>query len=79
MFSSRTPAADRAGALARFRRRRDVARAAGVNYWVFADEAEPTTWVEFVEGPDADRVRATFRQLELAGTDDPILSEVELD
>ena len=79
MFSRRIPAADRAGALARSRSTRDVARAAGANYWVFADQAEPTTWVEFVEGPDADTVRATIRQLKLGEADDPILSEVELD
>ena len=79
MFSSSTPSSDRPGALARFRRTRDVARAAGVNYWVFADQAEPVTWVEFVEGPDANSVRSTIRQLELTDADDSILCEVELD
>jgi hypothetical protein len=79
MFPSCTPSADRAGALARFRHARDVARAAGVNYWVFADQEEPTTWVEFVEGPDIDSVRAAVCQLEHTGADDTILSEVELD
>ncbi|MEP7347232.1 MAG: hypothetical protein ABI877_18315 [Gemmatimonadaceae bacterium] len=79
LFTSRTPIADREGALVRFRRTRDVARASGVKYWVFGDQGEPTTWVEFVEAPDADSLRSTLRQLELADADDTILSEVELD
>ncbi len=79
MFTSRTLTTDRAAALARFRRSRAVARATGVNYWVFTDEAEPTTWVEFVEAPDAGSLRAALRQLEFASADDAILSEVELD
>ena len=79
MISSRTPADDRVRMMARFRRSRDIARVEGVNYWVFTDRADPTTWVEFVEASDDERIRSALRQLESSSVNDVILSEVELD
>lgn len=79
VLRSRSTVAQRDAMLARFRQCRTIARHSDVNYWVYSDDAEPITWVEFVEAPDASRLRAALRQLETSGPDDPILTEVELD
>lgn len=79
VVTSRVPSAKRTAALARARRTRDIARAVGVHYWVFAGADDPTTWMEFVEAGDAGALRLALRQLQPTGGNDSIFCEVELD
>ncbi len=78
MLQTRTPASETPSVLARFRHAREVARAGGVNYWAFSDDADPVSWIEFFEGPDAQHIRATLKALDATPQEPTIFSELEL-
>lgn len=66
-----------AGAVARWRERRDRVVAAGAHYWVFASSADPGSYVEFIEARDEASLGSARAG---AGMEPPadLLTEVEL-
>ncbi len=68
----------RAAFIERARARRESLRGSGCNYWVFENDAEAGTFLDFLEAPDAESLRAA-RSAVGAAVDAPILIEVELD
>jgi hypothetical protein len=71
-------AASRDERLRALRARRAMAKGHGCNYWVFTDEGDPESLVEFVEGPDRAAVLAGSGPDVGGSAPQKILLEVEL-